>query len=246
MWSWVFGITISTFLLLTEYSVSSYVSFLPFLLLALYGMGDILFSVMNKTLPTNFYSDIVAIVLCIWMVLEIFEVVSFSTLAIGLLISMVCISVVYAYEYLIYAPRLFQVGNVVSMVLNGATYLCIYGVETKSIDSWVPLVPFSAILLLEIILVTVMFRGFDATLDLAYSTEKAVDRLIYSTGIIVIFLIGILHSSGVVPDAFIYWFATIINVLGLLIILTLNGYTCTLNCFTVPYKHLKEEDINMS
>lgn len=256
MWIWIFGLSISIFLILYELQVGIVFSLIPLLILNVASLIEIVFYIIYTQPRMDKIQDIIestyiwtmtlTIILLLYLQLSnniTFDLFYTFTLLFTFTLTIVYIIVGGYFQLFINMSWNMRIANVLTFITTIATYLTFYGVENKSIARWVPLVPFLASVLVEIYCVYNMYRGMKHLKD-AFSKQLAKNRSIYSTCVGILFLVSVMHYVLDGVDMIIYICSAVLYMIGILfLLLDDKNRLCThLRCFKQSkWQQLKNE-----
>lgn len=258
MWVWLYGLAISVFLILQELDANNVVSLIPLMLLSFVAGLELVFRIIKypkcsqweEWLNTGFLF-LLSFVLLVLISLQIEDHVSFAVFFISLTISVGIISIFYLlmkgqYTIFVNSPIHLRIGNVISYTATVATYLCFYGVQYNSIESWVPLVPFGISVLAEAYIFWTLYKGIDGVQD-TFTKKFAYDRLSYMVCVSILMVCAILHYTVVSNDLFLYIAAAVVYLIGIGVVVWRSKRNLCRNincCRKAKYLELKSDDIN--
>lgn len=256
MWVWLYGLAISLFLVLQELGVNNLVSLIPLIVLSLSALGEFIYMVIKnpnewrKWLNTGFLFTL-SLLLVVLVSLQIENIIKFGTFFATLTAMVTIVSLIYVIlrgQYTVFklSPTHLRIANIVSFVASVTTYLCFYGVEYDSIARWVPIVPFAISVLVEVYIVYTLYNGWGG-INESFSEKWAMDRMVYMSCILILFLCAIIHYLAVTDDLFLYGAASIGYFLGIVVItIRSRKQICNISkcCKRAPYQELKTDDIN--
>jgi hypothetical protein len=259
MWVWFFGLSISLFLVLREYDVNNLIALIPLFILSFMAILEFLFrlckyskcSQWREWINTGFLADL-SVALVVMVSLQIYDVITFNTFYIVLTCIVAFLSLIFVIlkgQYTVFtnSPMHLRVANIISYICSVLTYLFFYGVENGELDRWIPLIPFCISVVAEIYIVLSLYRGIDG-IQTNFTTNAALNRLVYMTCIFILLLVCILHYIIETPDVFLYAMAAGIYFIGIVImgIRSRKKLCKQWDCFEKPkYNQLKNEDINI-
>jgi hypothetical protein len=259
MWVWFFGLSISLFLVIREYDVNNLIALIPLFILSSMAVLELLFrlckypkcSQWREWINTGFLADL-SITLVVMVSLQIYNVISFSTFYIVLTCIVALLSLIFVIlrgQYTVFtnSPMNLRVANIISYICSVLTYLFFYGVEYGELENWIPLIPFCISVIAEIYIVLTLYNGIDG-IQSDFSTNAALNRLVYMSCIFILLLVCILHYVLNTPDVFLYSTAAGIYFIGIVImgIRSRKKICKQWDCFEKPkYNQLKNQDINI-
>ena len=256
MWIWIFGFSISLFLTFHELEFSIFWSLSPMILLCIFGTIELIFSIVQymekqniKTLDlveSTYVWSITAIALLL-IYLQLLETISFDTFFMLTLICLLSVSIIYmvvgGYHNLFINMNVnMRIANILTFVTTLSTYLTFYGVENNMIARWVPLVPFSASILVEAYIIYILHQGSDH-LNSKFSKKITKNRIFYSVCVGTLFSVSVIHYIIDGIDMIIYLCSTIFYLIGIVIISfdTKNRTCIRLRCFKqAKWQQLKD------
>ena len=258
MWVWLYGLSISIFLILQELGANNMVSLTPLVVLTLGAALELIFRIVKypkcdlwpEWLNTGFLFSM-SFTLLLLVSLQVERHISFNVFFITLTVIIGLLSALYLMlkgQYTIFAnsPMKLRVANGISYTTTVATYLCFYGVEYDSIVSWVPLIPFGICVISEMYIFWTLYNGIDE-LEETFTKRAAMDRLAYMVCVSILMVCAILHYASVVKDLFLYTASSIAYFSGIVVVMSRSRKNLCRNvdcCKKAKYLELKSDDIN--
>lgn len=258
MWVWLYGLSISLFLLLKEYGISNGISLLPLIFLSLAALLEFIFSICKHSKLEDWQRWVnsgflfsLSFVLLVLISLQIYGNISFTTFFVMLALIVLTLSILFAImkgEYMAFtnSPMHLRIAKIISYIATVLTYLFFYGVEYSYMESWTPLLPFVISSFAEIYIFFMLYQYGIPTIRREVTTKAAVSRLTYTISIQILLLCAILHYTLVNEDKFLYGAAAITYFIGtVLVLLNSKSKLCkNLDCFEKPkYKELDNNDL---
>lgn len=255
MWVWLYGLSISLFLLLKEYDISNGVCLLPLILLCFSAFLEFAFSIFKHNSLNEWQHWVnsgflfkMSSILLISITLQIYGYISFTTLFIVLGLGVLLLSAIFAMmkgSYMAFSnsPTHLRLAKITSYVATVLTYLFFYGVEYAYMSNWTPLLPFFVSAIAEIYIFTILYKYGIPTIRKEVTTEAAFNRLTYTVCILILLLCAILHYTVITDDKFLYGAAAIAYFIGIIFVLTKSKTKLckNLDCFDTPkYKNLED------
>lgn len=256
MWIWIFGLSISIFLILNELQVGIVVSLIPLLFLNVASLIELVFYSIH-TYPSRVKLPDIIESTFIWSItlsttillyLQLTNNISFDLFYTLVLLVTSTISIIYIivggyFQLFINMSWNVKVANILTLITTITTYLTFYGVEYGSIVRWVPLVPFLASIAVEAYCVYMTYVGTTHLKD-DFSKQLAKNRTIYSICVGILFFVSVLHYAFDGVDIIIYICSTLLYAIGIFILLLDDkSRICTrLRCFKqAKWQQLKNE-----
>lgn len=256
MWIWIFGLSISIFLILHDLQVGIIMSLIPLLFLNVASLIELVFYIIH-TQPSHVkIQDIIesafiwtiTLSTTIFLYLQLSNNISFDLFYTLMLLVTFTVSIIYIivggyFQLFINMSWNMRIANILTFITTIITYLTFYGVEHGTIARWVPLVPFLASVVVEAYCIYTIYQGTNHLKD-DFSKQLAKNRTIYSICIGILFLVSVLHYALDGVDIIIYICSTLLYAIGIFIlILDGKGRICIrLRCFKqAKWKQLKNE-----
>ncbi len=261
MWIWIFGFSISLFLTLHELNFSILVSLFPLILICIIGFIEMIFSITKYFDKTNYnvkvidiietvYTWSITVITIILIYLQLIDAITFDLFFMLMLICLFVVSGIYmlvgGYHQLFMNMNVnMRVANILTFITTLSTYLTFYGVENNMIARWVPLIPFTSSLMVEIYIVYILRQGSN-DLNSKFSDKVAKDRIFYSVCIGTLFIVSIIHYIIDGIDIIIYVCSTLLYLFGIVFLsFDMKTKLCLrLRCFKQPkWQQLKGDEL---
>jgi len=235
MWIWIFGFSISLFLTFYELKWSIVVSLLPLIIQSIVGLLELIFCLCKYFDKYNRDINIFDIIQTAYMwsitlstliliYTQLIDIITFDTFFILTLVSLTGLSLIYmivggSYNMFVNMKLRMRIANVFTFITTVTTYLSFYAVENGWSESWIPLIPFTASVLVETYIVYTLRQGTDDLTD-DFSKKLATNRFYYALCIGTLFAVSIIHYIIDGIDLVIYLGASALYLVGIIIIST--------------------------
>jgi len=255
MWAWLYGLAIGLFLLFEELNFTAIITLLPLYCVCIIGVIEVLLRIsLKKEYIDTLFLSIISIIMVVFLTAHVYEGIEVVDFFVMFTLCVLTIGIIYLLirgnVVLLSTPLNLRFANILSFLTSFTTYLGFYAVENDVIERWIPLIPFLASVLLEIFILYRLYSGVEG-IDLAFSRERAMNRLIYTFCLFILLLTILLHLLEVVNDLTLYVGTVVLYVVGITLDVSLNNSKSCVHfkCFRkngISYTKLSEEQIEVS
>ena len=258
MWVWLYGLCISFFLILNELEVTNITSLIPLIVLCLLAFVKFI-SRLVQFPHLHLWSEWINIgflfclstVLLTMVSLHVYEVINYSTFFVVFTIIVAVISIIFlvlrgSYAVFLNTPARLRISYAISYASTVSAYLCFYGVEYKTVEPWIPLIPFVISMLSEIFIFWTFYNGIPE-LQYTFTKNTAMDRLTYVICVTILLICVLVHYTLKADDLLLYISSATAYFLGIIIVLSRSRKAVFKNwpcCAKAKYIELKSDDIN--
>ena len=220
MWTWVYGIFISMYMLIHELSTNVFLRVLPLWIACVAGLVAVVYqySQATKLHYTVYVTSIGASVALLTTLRETGIIENVTYFIAWLNIVVVAVTVVYLVQsgWLLETSYMNDGDKCLyysSLLLSVVTYSLFYGVEYEAIEPWIPLLIFFALLIVEGFIIKRLYTGTEFTRD-EFNREKAADRMNYVVCIFILYVCAVARYIWNLTDVFLYTAALIAYTVG--------------------------------